>query len=401
MQHQVVSSPEMPEMRLLYLIDSVDAPGGAEQALANLAPVYVKLGLELDVAYLVERVGLQEHLTRCGAEVFSLAGPGGRFGSIARSYNLIRQRRPDLVHTNLFEADIAGRMAGMLARVPVVSSLVNVHYGPEHRANPSVSNLRLRSAQAADSATAQTVRRFHAVTDHVATVMAHRLHISGRRIDVIPRGRDAERLGRRTPARRADVRRSLGLGMDQHAILAAARHEYQKGIDILLHAMPPVLERHRDTVLLVAGRRGNETPLLERIIAEKGLEPNVRFLGPREDVPDLLAAVDAFVLPSRWEGIAGVLLEAMALEAPIVAADLAPLHEVVDESTSVLVPPGNPASFGEAVARVLTETVASTDRARRARADFESRFAIDRVGERMLSFYERALAAPSLVRVPG
>ena len=388
-------------MHVLYLIDSVDAPGGAEQALANLAPVYVKLGMQLDVAYLVERVGLQERLTQCGAEVFSLAGSGGRFGSIARSYDLIRRRRPDLVHTNLFEADIAGRVAGALNRVPVVSSLVNVHYGPEHRANPSVSSFRLRSAQAVDSVTAQTVRRFHAVTDHVASVMANRLHIPSRKIDVIPRGRDPERLGRRTSARRTDVRMSLGLRMDQHALLAAARHEYQKGLDILLTAMPSILRRHPDTVLLVAGRRGNETPLLERIVAEKALERNVRFLGPRDDVPDLLAAVDAFVLPSRWEGIAGVLLEAMALEAPIVATDLSPLHEVVTERTSVLVQPDEPASLGEAVARVLSETDASKERARRARADFESRFAIDRVGERMLSFYERALTAPNLVSVPG
>jgi glycosyltransferase involved in cell wall biosynthesis len=385
-------------MHLMYLIDSVDAPGGAEQALASLAPVYVKSGVRLDVAYLVERPGLQDDLRACGAEVFSLAGPGGRWGWVSRAHTLIQRRRPDLVHTNLFEADIAGRIAASLARVPAVSSLVNVHYGPEHLANPSLSHVRLRSAQAVDALTAQVVRRFHAVTAHVATVMARRLWISSEKIDVIPRGRDAERLGRRTVARRAHVRGLLGLRSDQPVILAAARHEYQKGLDILLKAMPFVLREYPDTILLIAGRKGNATPILERLVFEHSLVQNVRFLGPRDDVPDLLAAADVFVLPSRWEGIAGVLLEAMALEAPIVAADLATLREVIEpEKTAVLARPEDATSLGGAIVRVLNEKDPSRERAIRALGEFESRFAIDRVGGRMIAFYERALGDPDLL----
>jgi FAD/FMN-containing dehydrogenase len=117
-------------VRLLYLIDSL-GPGGAERSLAAMAPGYVGRGIELEVAFLHDRRGLQDELERAGARLCSLAGPGGRPGWMRRVRRLLTVRRPDLVHTTLFEADLAGRVGARLAGVPVVSSLVNVAYGPE------------------------------------------------------------------------------------------------------------------------------------------------------------------------------------------------------------------------------------------------------------------------------
>jgi Glycosyltransferase Family 4 len=117
-------------VRVLYVIDSVDKPGGAEQALAALAPHYVKKGVQLDVAYLIERPGFQDHLRSSGAGVFPVTGLSRR-GTVGALVRLIRERSPDLVHTTLFEADITGRLAGAAAGVPVVSSLVNSAYDVE------------------------------------------------------------------------------------------------------------------------------------------------------------------------------------------------------------------------------------------------------------------------------
>src|SRR5256885_15159329 len=114
-------------MRVLYVIDSL-GPGGAEASLVALARLYPARGVELEVAYLQDRPGLQEALAATGARLTPLAGPGGRHGWVRRAAALARDRRPDLVHTTLFEADIAGRLAGASARVPIVSSIVNVGY---------------------------------------------------------------------------------------------------------------------------------------------------------------------------------------------------------------------------------------------------------------------------------
>ena len=189
-------------MRILYVINDLGA-AGAERSLAAMAPHYADRGIRLDGAYLRHEDGIQADLEAAGARLFSLEGSGGRLGWARRARRLMASLRPDLVHTTLFEADVAGRLGATFAGVPVVSSLVNVHYGADQAAAPGLRRWKVRGAQLLDAATARRVVRFHANARYVADVMARRLHVPRDRIEVIPRGRDPERLGRRDPQRRA------------------------------------------------------------------------------------------------------------------------------------------------------------------------------------------------------
>lgn len=378
-------------MRVLYVIDSL-IPGGAEQSLADLAPRYVQRGVKLDVAYLWERPGLHDQLRDAGARLFCLAGRGGRAGWITRIAHLIPRLRPDLIHTTLFEADIAGRIAGRLRRVPVVSSLVNVVYGPEQLAAGNLRRWKVRAARLTDAGTARMLVRVHAVSSYVADVMSARLSIPRERLDVVPRGRDPDRLGIRTSERRAQIRAALGLDTTDPLILAVGRQEYQKGFDVLLEAMPHVRGRVSGARLLVAGREGDHTAELTQTVRRLRLGDAVRFLGNRSDVPDLLSAADIFVFPSRWEGLPGSVLEAMALEAPIVASDIAPVREVVEDARcAMLVEPGRPDLLGDAIVSTLAQPRAAAERALRARARFLESYTLDAATEGMLGFYDRAL----------
>jgi glycosyltransferase involved in cell wall biosynthesis len=175
-------------------------------------------------------------------------------------------------------------------------------------------------------------------------------------------------------------------------VLMAARHEYPKGADVLLQALPTVLHAFPRARLLIAGREGRLTPALRAGVRRLGLEENVELLGPRSDVPDLMCAADVFVLPSRWEGLGGVLLEAMALEAPIVASDIGPIREVLGNGeTGVLVPPGDPSALARGLLSVITDSQRASGRARQARSRFMAEFTIDSIADRMVAFYERAL----------
>ena len=200
-------------VHVLYVIDSL-IPGGAERSLAALAPGYVARGVRLDVAYLRDRPGLQDELIAAGAELFCLDGRGGRVGWLRRARKLVQERQPDLIHTTLADSNLVGRVAGRLARIPVVSSLVNVQYGPEHSSDPNVVAWRMKILQAVNAASARKVARFHAVTQEVAEVMARRLRIPKEHIDVIPRGRDPKVLGKKTDQRRAAARTMLGIADD-------------------------------------------------------------------------------------------------------------------------------------------------------------------------------------------
>jgi len=364
-----------------------------------MAGPYRDRGVQLDVVTFTGRDGLAAELEAAGATVLSV--PGGSVPKVALELRgLVRSRRPDLVHTTLFDADLAGRIGGRLGGAPVVSSLVNVAYGPEQRANPALTPWKLEVARAADRSTARLVRRFHALSTHVATVMGPRLGIRPDHIDVVPRGRDAARLGAPGPERRASVRRELGVDDTTPLVVAAARHEYQKGLDVLIRAWPSIRAEMPTARLLIGGRQGNESALLERLIdeqgpdggRERGADGGIELIGPRDDVPDLLCAADAFVVPSRWEGLGSILVEAMALGAPVVATSVGPIPDLAG-SWARLVPADDPSALADAV--VATTGQPAAEAARRARVaaqQFEEGYTLDAVADAMVAFYERALA---------
>ncbi|MFJ5234923.1 glycosyltransferase family 4 protein [Kitasatospora sp. NPDC088391] len=377
-------------MRVVYVIDSVSRVGGAEQGLVAMAPLLVRSGVELHVAFLKESPGgFQEELRAAGAGVLPVLR-GSRSARVAGLRSEFRRLRPELVHTTLYESDVLGRAAALSARVPVVSSLVNAAYGPEHLHARGLRPWKVRAAQGADALTAQGVRRFHALTEHVADVMAARLRVARRRIDVVPRGRDVELLGSVTPARRAAVRAGLGLAEDVPVVLAAARQQYQKGLDVLVSAWPRVRAARPDAVLLLAGSRGAETARLEELAARTS---GVRFLGPRDDVFDLMAAAEVFAVPSRWEGLGSAAMEAMGVGVPLVCADVPALRETAgSEECALLVPPERPEELAAALLRALDGPGEALVRAKAARARFLARFTLPQVSARMVEFYGRALA---------
>ena len=380
-------------MRVLCVIDSL-LQGGAEASLAAVAPHLVERGIDVEVAYLRPRLDLAARFEAAGVALTSIEGGGGPVGAVRRTRALIAARRPDLVHTTLYEADQVGRVAARLAGVPVVTSLVNVAYGDEQRAALGTTAWKLRLARTIDMATARLARRFHAISDEVRTTMADRLRIPGDRIDVIPRGRDGAVLGRRSEQRRAAARGALGIEAGVPLVLGVARQERQKGLDVLLGAWAAVIAARPAARLVIAGREGNDTPMLQAQIDELRLGDTVRFLGRRDDVSELLAAADVFVLPSRWEGLGSVLIEAMALEAPIVASDLPAVRELlVSGDHALLTPPEDASALARSIGAVIDDPSAARERARAARTRFEASYEIGVIADRTASFYRRALDA--------
>lgn len=381
-------------MRLLTIIDSL-AVGGAEQSLTAITPHLVDRGLEAHVAYLIDRAGLAPRLEAAGATVHPLVGAGGRVRSIGRTRALVEAIEPDLVHTTLYTADLVGRVAGRLAGVPVVSSFVTESYGPEHVHNPEYRAWKVRAAQAADLVTARLVDRFHAVSTASADVMARRLRVPRDRIDVVRRGRDPDHLGVRSTQRRARARAALGVADDVPLVLAAGRHFHMKGLDVLAEGFGTVVRDVPEAILVVAGREGPATDAIGAAARRGGATESIRFVGYRDDVPDLMAAADVFALPSRTEGSPGVLIEAMALEAPVVATDIPSVTEVAGDgpATMELVPVEDPEAMGAAIVELLSDEVRARGLAAAARDRFLAEFTLDVTADRMVGFYDRVIGA--------
>jgi glycosyltransferase involved in cell wall biosynthesis len=379
-------------MRVIHLIDSL-APGGAERSLADMTPHLIQLGVNVEFVVLHARSGLTDEVRSAGASVDALSG-SNRLAWVREATKLIRSRQPDLVHTTLFDADVVGRLAARLAGIQVVSSLVNTPYGSEHRDEAVQHVVKVRAAQLADVATSRLVCRFRAVSQAVKDAYVERVHLRSSLVDVIPEGRDIARLGRASPSRRSAARATLKLNHEP-VVLAVGRQEPQKGLDVLLRAVPLLRQAVPDVQVIVAGRRGRSSDKLTSIINESDLSGSVQLLGHRDDVTELFCAADVFVLPSVREGIPGVVQEAMALEVPIVASDIAPVREALgDPPPAELFPPGDVAGLAVALTRILKDRTVGRDRATKARQRFIVEYDIASVAERIMGFYETALGMP-------
>ena len=375
-------------MRVLFVITSLGA-GGTERSTALLLPHLRELGVESTVACLVHRdEGDEQRVIDDGFDVRILRSR--RFATrVLELRRLVREVQPAVVHTAVFDADQAGRVAAVGTGVPVLGSLVNTPYVAERLADPNVARWKLAAVRAIDSGTARTMgTHFHAVTEGVAVDAVHSLRIHRDRVTVVERGRDPDALGRRTPARRAASRAELGIGPEAEVILAVGREEYQKGHVHLIDALAKLAPSRPDAIVLIAGRSGNASLAIDDAVRRSGLADRVRRLGHRDDVADLLCAADVFALPSLYEGTAGAAIEALALETPIVSSDLAGTRDVlIDGESARLVPVGDPAALAEALAATLDDPSGRAGQVAKGRALFDERFTLSRSAERMAELY--------------
>jgi glycosyltransferase involved in cell wall biosynthesis len=362
----------------LIVINSLGA-GGAERSLADILPHLVKSGVHPIVAcFKSPDVGFEEEVRSGGIDVRVL-DPASMAGEIAQIRRIIRSEKPSLVYTALFDAHIAGRIAATGTGVPVLSNLTNVAYDPARYLDPNVNSRRLRLIRHVDGWTARHLTtHFHAVSGAVKDSAVDSLGVDASSVTVVYRGRHLHRLGSPGSDRKRRVRESLGIASAQDVLISVGRQEYQKGHRYLLEAMPALIERHPDVLVLIVGRTGHSTAELERIVDSLDISDHVRFLGHRTDIPDLLAAADMFVFPSVYEGLGGAALEAMALGLPMVVSDVPALREVVEEGVNgIVVPPADAGALADGIDELLDDESLMARFGVRSREIFEEKFDAD------------------------
>jgi glycosyltransferase involved in cell wall biosynthesis len=378
-------------IRVLYVIDSLRG-GGAENSLAEVAGPLLERGVCTTVVTLLESDHDVETRLREVVEIVDLSSLPSvrRIGALDR---LLRHGDIDVVHSTLFFSDVVARPLARLRHRAVVTSIVNEEYTPEHRRS-SPRGWTVRVSHALDAGTAQLATRFHAISHSVADTMSERLHVARDRIDVVYRGRSEGRLGRRSDDRRREVRGRLDLAPDVPVVLCVARLDKQKGVDLVIEAHRRLRTSVPEALLLVAGEeRGAGDEI--RALAGDPERTGVILLGHRSDVPDLMCAADALAVGSRWEGLGGTVIEAIALELPIVMTDLAPLREVTADHAIGVIRDRDPDLFAIALERALSGGDEVRAKVQAGRRRFEEHFTIDAAADGMCDFYERALAAAS------
>jgi glycosyltransferase involved in cell wall biosynthesis len=193
----------------------------------------------------------------------------------------------------------------------------------------------------------------------------------------------------RPAAAGADLRRELGLSADAPIIGAVAMLRPEKALDVLLDAHALLLRRRPDATLVLAGD-GVCRASLERKAAELAITDRVRFLGVREDIGSVLAALDVGAISSVREGTPLAAIELMAAGVPLVATDVGGIAQLT-AGAAVLVPPSDPPALAAALDAVLGDDArrASLIALGRERA---AAFDIDTVAVAYGKLYEELLA---------
>ena len=181
------------------------------------------------------------------------------------------------------------------------------------------------------------------------------------------------------------ARSELGVPDDSFLILSVGRLSFEKGHIFLLQSVPVVIERFPKTQFIIAGD-GLLKSKLEAEADRLGITDSFRFLGIRTDVPQLLAASDIFVLPSRSEGLPMALLEAMAMSVPVIATDVGGINQVVkNQVTGLLIPSEDPVAIAESINELLEDKSKRTRLARAAKEIVVKNYSM----EKMCLEYER------------
>ncbi len=358
--------------KILLLIATLDA-GGAEKQIIELARL-IRDRFDVLLCCLT-RGGPLEERTSFYKIPYVILGKKFKFdfSVIFKLIRLIRKENIDVLHTWMFTSNFFGRIAGIIARAPCILTSERACDIWKTSFHFLVDRLLLLETD-----------RVVCVSEGVKKFCMEKYGLTEEKASVIYNGIEI------TPPSPAGDSLVSGLNIPEKAklILTAGRLAPQKGIKYLIRAMPGVLEKFPGVFLLVAGS-GEELSSLEREAHSLGIWGRIKFLGFRKDIRRFMRASEIFVLPSLFEGLPNVALEAMIEERPVIATDIPGTNEVViNGETGILVPPADSSALCSAVVQLLSDRKKSLEMGLAGRTRAEKYFDIKNTARSYEKVYE-------------
>jgi glycosyltransferase involved in cell wall biosynthesis len=332
-----------------------------------------------------------------GCQVFSVSIPRTirplqDLLAIRQLCRAIREFKPDVIHTQTSKAGIVGRLAARLAGVPVI--IHTAHAFPFHAYLPwPVKWAYIR------------IERWVAGWTDLIMVDTESVRMDGlrqrivqdaSRIVTVPMGVDLTRFSPSLGGP-GTLRDALGLGRQALVVGTVARLVPDKGLECFLRMAAIIRAERADVKFLIVG----EGPLrqsLEQMAELIGIGPDVVFAGHRTDIPELMQAMDLFVLPTRREGFGVVFAEAMAMGKATVGSDIGPIAEVLEDGvTGYLAPADNPEAFAARTLELLNDNAKRRTFGEAGRRRVEQLFSQSRMCELIEGHYRRLLAQKGFV----
>jgi glycosyltransferase involved in cell wall biosynthesis len=372
-------------LRIAHVITGLEV-GGAEVMLHKLLGAMDRKVFEPLVIALVTPGPMAERIRALGIEVKTL---GMRRGlpeprALARLVGLLRHFCPDLVQTWMYHADLLGTLAAPLAHRPIV--VWNIR---QSDLDPRLTRRGTRIVARIDALLSHFGPDHIICCSHRAREIHRALGYQDRILSVIPNGFDLDRF-RPDPEARAAVRADLGISGSAPLVGLVARFDPQKDLPTFIRAAALTRASCPDCRFLLCGRGMDAaSPGLWGWITDAGLADAVSLVGPRDDTPRVLTALDVLVSSSAYgEGFPNVIGEAMACGVPCAVTDVGDSGLIVGD-TGLTVPPRDSRSLAAAIQQLLDE--GADQRARRgqaARTIIASQYSLPSISARYADLYQ-------------
>ena len=359
--------------------------GGAEMLAARLAR-NLKNRVRFAFACLDELGTLGRELRDEGFPVEVLNRRSGiDIRCVQRLGRFAREQNADLIHAHQYTPFFYCRAPAFFVRRPPV--LFNEH----GRFHPDLPN---RKRMIFNRLFLRRIDRVVAVGGAVKQALIANEGIPASRIEVIYNGVSLESFSHDSQARRK-VREELGIGNDVPVAIQVARLDYLKDHLTAIRALKAVTQEVPEFKLLIVGE-GPERPKIEAEIAKLGVERQVRMLGLRTDVRQLLAAADLFLLTSISEGIPVTFIEAMACHLPIVSTDVGGVKEVIQHGlTGLLSAAGDDRALAQSIVKLLGDANLRRSMGSCGRSRAEQIFSEKEMHERYAELYHEMARRPA------
>jgi glycosyltransferase involved in cell wall biosynthesis len=370
----------MKPINILHIISTLHV-GGVENQLALILGKYDRRKLSPLVCSLADKGEIGREIEESGIEVIPLKKLGHQFNwTIVRDiYRLIKTRDVKIVRTHQYHANLYGRLAAWLAKVPCIVASVHNVYTQDKKLHRRIINRFLSGFTDRVVAVSETVKRDIVKYDG----------LRADKVTVIYNGIDAQRFFNISGN---SIRANLGIPLEAHVVGTVGRLTIQKGQRYLIDAVAMLKEKFPQIALLIVGDGPMRDDLQNRA-KTLGIDKNAIFLWTRRDIPQLLSAMDIFVLPSLWEGLGTALIEAMASGKAVIATDIAPFREIINsEKVGILVPVKDRRAIASSVELLLNNKALAQTLAECAKERSFSNFSMDITTNRYVGLFENILS---------
>jgi sugar transferase (PEP-CTERM/EpsH1 system associated) len=334
--------PSAKSIHIMHVVRRGFADGGMENGIVNVTN-RLPDNYRVSICALDSQETFSSRITRPDSEFHLLPklGSGIDWALVRRLAKLFRSSKTDLVHSHNWGTFLYAVLAAKLAGVRIIHG--------EHGKNEGEIDSESAVKYWAKSILGRRVDRLVTVSQVLASEWAS-YGVPASKIQWIPNGVDTERF--RPRADQIDCRRKFGLPEDGRIIGSVGRLDALKNYEVLVAAFARLAPNFPDMHLALLGK-GPAEQNLRNVAEQLGVSKKVYFLGHRHDPENFLAALNIFALPSKFEGMSNVVLEAMASGLPVVCADLPCHHEVFEaEKEGVLVTPCTAGTMAEALANL-------------------------------------------------